>query len=83
MEVKDSNGNILNDGDSVQVIKDPEVYGEIARSHPDQVVRIFIRDVSGSDASKERLERAFRDVGPDRWRVFKDAVELQGVVIES
>ena len=27
MEVKDSNGNILNDGDSVQVIKDLKVKG--------------------------------------------------------
>jgi protein PhnA len=27
MEVKDSNGNVLNDGDSVQVIKDLKVKG--------------------------------------------------------
>lgn len=68
-------------GDSGE--KDPEVYGEIARSHPDQVVRIFIRDVTGSDVSKERLENAFRDVERNRWRVFKDAGELRGVMIED
>jgi hypothetical protein len=68
-------------GDSGE--KDPEVYGEIARNHLGQVVRVFIRDVPGSDVSKERLESAFRDVGQDRWRVFKDAGELQGAVIED
>ena len=30
MEVKDSNGNILNDGDAVQVIKDLKVKGSSA-----------------------------------------------------
>ena len=66
-------------GDSSE--KDPEVYGEIARNHRDQVVRIFIRDVPGGDVSKERMEQAFNGVGRNRWRVFKDAGELPGTII--
>jgi phosphatidate phosphatase APP1 len=67
-------------GDSGE--KDPEVYGEIARNHPDQIVRIFIRDVTDGDVSIERLEKAFSGVGRDRWKVFRDAEELPGAIIE-
>ncbi|MDT8396475.1 MAG: phosphatase domain-containing protein [bacterium] len=56
--------------------KDPEVYGEIARTHADQVARILIRDVPGGDVSKKRMEAAFKEVDADRWKVFNDAGEL-------
>ncbi len=39
MEVKDSNGNILNDGDSVQVIKDLKVKGSSATLKRGKVFR--------------------------------------------
>jgi hypothetical protein len=67
-------------GDSGE--RDPEVYGEVARNHLDQIVRIFIRDVTGGDVSIERLEKAFSGIGRDRWKVFRDAEELPGVIIE-
>jgi phosphatidate phosphatase APP1 len=68
-------------GDSGE--RDPEVYGEIARSHPKQIVHILVRNVPGSDVSKERLEKAFSGVALDRWKLFRDAGELLGVRIED
>jgi len=68
-------------GDSGE--RDPEVYGQIARNHPSQVVRIFIRDVPGGDMSMGRLEKAFSGVMPGRWKVFKDAEDLPGTAINN
>ena len=63
-------------GDSGE--KDPEVYGEVARRHKDQLLRIYIRNVPDSDVSKERLEKAFSNVDPGLWKVFTEAGELTG-----
>jgi len=68
-------------GDSGE--KDPEVYGEIARNRPDQVVCIFIREVPGSDVSKERLEKAFRRIEQNRWKLFKNAGDLRERMVEK
>ena len=68
-------------GDSGE--KDPEVYGEIARNHTKQVERIFIRDVPDGDVSRERLEKAFRGVEPDRWRLFADGGQLPEILIKE
>ncbi len=61
-------------GDSGE--KDPEIYGAIARKHPGRVRMIYIRDVTGQAAVDARYRKAFRDVPPDRWQVFKQAEEL-------
>ena len=57
-------------GDSGEA--DPEVYGEVARRHPQQIERILIRDVTGEDANAERYRAAFRDVVREKWRIFKE-----------
>jgi phosphatidate phosphatase APP1 len=62
-------------GDSGE--KDPEVYGKVARAHPEQVVYIAIRNVTGEDASAPRYADAFRDVKA-RWEVFTDPAALSG-----
>jgi phosphatidate phosphatase APP1 len=62
-------------GDSGE--KDPEVYGAIARQFPEQVMAIYIRDVTGEDASAQRYRAAFRDTAPETWRVFQSASELR------
>jgi phosphatidate phosphatase APP1 len=62
-------------GDSGE--KDPEVYGAVAREHPGQVLRIYIRDVTGEPADAPRYRAAFRDVPREKWRVFRDAAELE------
>ena len=68
-------------GDSGE--KDREVYGEIAMNHPDQVVRILIRKVPGSDVSKERLGQAFRSITPDRWELFNSGSKLPEKILED
>jgi hypothetical protein len=64
-------------GDSGE--KDPEVYAAIAREHPGQIVRIFIRDVTGELADAERYQNAFRGVERDRWRVFRSVDEIRAI----
>jgi phosphatidate phosphatase APP1 len=58
---------------------DPEIFGELARKHPQQVVRVLIRDPGGNDSdrdSKDRYKAAFKDVPQERWQVFSDPAEL-------
>jgi hypothetical protein len=52
---------------------DPEIYGEIARAHPDQVFFIMIRDVTGEDPEGERYLKAFADLPDWRCVVLTDA----------
>ncbi len=53
-------------GDSGEA--DPEVYGNIARSFPDQVEQILIRRVEGADNSDARFREAFTDVASS-WSI--------------
>ena len=61
-------------GDSTQ--KDPEVYGEIARRHPNQIVHIYIRRVSGAENSKSRFDAAFEGCDEGAWTITRDAQPL-------
>ncbi len=61
-------------GDSGE--KDPEIYGEIVRRYGDRVLKIFIREVPGSDLSEARFDRAFQGVDRARWMVFSDPGEI-------
>ncbi len=56
-------------GDSGE--KDPEIYGALARKHPMQVARIFIRDVTGEPPTDARYRKAFRDLPESLWQVFQ------------
>jgi phosphatidate phosphatase APP1 len=64
-------------GDSGE--KDPEVYGPIAKEFASQVVRIFIRDVTGEARDADRYTRAFDGVAADKWVIFQDATKLPPV----
>jgi len=55
-------------GDSGE--QDPEIYGELARAHPTQIVAIMIRDASGEPTDSPRFAQAMRDLPRERWRVF-------------
>ena len=59
--------------------RDPELYGEAARSWPDRVERILIRDVTGDARDAPRYQAAFRDVPGERWTLFKNAKQLDGL----
>ena len=61
-------------GDSGE--RDPEIYGMLARKHPGQVQRIFIRDVTGQAPESARYRKAFAGISPHVWKVFDDPAEL-------
>ena len=59
-------------GDSGE--KDPEVYAELFRRYPDQIEKIWIRNVNNANAT--RME----GVDPQRWRYFNDGYDLMDEV---
>ena len=64
-------------GDSGE--RDPEVYAEVARRHPDRVEGVAIRQVDGKvsrEKMQARLARLARRVPSGRWHLFSDAEEL-------
>jgi hypothetical protein len=62
-------------GDSGE--RDPEIYGALARKYPQQIMRIYIRDVTEEPATAARYEKAFRDVQRGKWRIFREPAELK------
>ncbi len=62
-------------GDSSE--RDPEIYAALARKYPNQIARIFIRDVTGESADSERYVKAFREVSLTKWQIFREPVELK------
>ncbi len=60
-------------GDSGEA--DPEIYADLARAHPGQVVGIAIREVGGTTADAERYRRTFAGLAPALWQVFTDAAD--------
>ncbi len=62
-------------GDSGEL--DPEVYGEIARRHPQRVAYIAIRDVTGERADAPRYREAFHGLAPELWQIFREPAELR------
>jgi len=60
--------------------KDPETYGVLAREFPSQIIRIFIRDVTGEPRSSLRYERAFWRLSTNVWTIFKDPAELPRIL---
>ena len=61
-------------GDSGE--KDPEIYGELARNHPGQIVRIFIHNVTKEGQEAPRYKAAFRELPASLWQVFDDPAEV-------
>jgi len=62
-------------GDSGE--KDPEIYGSLAREFPNQVVRIYIRSVTGESTESPRYPIAFAGLPPAAWKVFKEPSEIE------
>ncbi len=65
-------------GDSGE--RDPEIYGALARQFPQQVHRIFIRDVTDENADAARYQTAFKDVLREKWRIFRQPEEIRDAV---
>lgn len=68
-------------GDSGE--KDPETYGAMARKFPDQVMKIFIRDLRGKNSTSLRYAKAFHGVHPEKWELFHDASQLQSYDLDA
>jgi hypothetical protein len=62
-------------GDSGE--KDPEIYGALARRHPQQVMRILIRDVTKEPPEAERYRKAFQGLPKELWQIFKEPLEIK------
>ncbi len=65
-------------GDSGE--KDPETYGALARKHPEQILKIFIRDVTREPPESLRYQQAFRGLPEQIWKVFKEPAEIKGAL---
>jgi hypothetical protein len=57
-------------GDSGEL--DPEIYGEVARTRPEHVEGVVIRDVTGEGRDAARYARAFAGVASELWHIFRD-----------
>jgi phosphatidate phosphatase APP1 len=65
-------------GDSGE--KDPEIYAALARKFESQIAQVLIRDVTGEAADVERYRKCFEGIPRQRWRIFKDAKDIAGVL---
>jgi hypothetical protein len=55
-------------GDTTE--RDPEIYGHFARLYPEQIRRIYIRNVTGESADSDRFKKAFQQIPADAWTLF-------------
>jgi hypothetical protein len=62
-------------GDSGE--QDPEVYGEVARRHTDQVLGMLIRNVTDENADDERFVDAFDGIPREYWQLFDTPSEIE------
>jgi hypothetical protein len=61
-------------GDSGE--QDPEVYGDIARRYPAQIIKILIRNADGSDDGDQRYRKVFDGIARDSWQLFDDPAQI-------
>ena len=62
-------------GDSGE--RDPEIYAALARKFPEQIERIYIRDVTHEAADSPRYQQTFRGLPGGLWKIFTRPEELE------
>lgn len=62
-------------GDSGE--QDPEVYAQILRERPQQILIVLIRNVTNESPENERFATAFEGIDSNRWQVFDDPAKLE------
>ena len=62
-------------GDSGE--QDPEVYAALIRKFPEQIKKIYIRNVTNEEAGNDRFNAVFGDIDPDRWLLFDSPAGLE------
>lgn len=55
---------------------DPEVYAEAMRARPQQVARIYIRNVTAANRDDARFAKVFGGIEAARWALFADPSEI-------
>ncbi len=61
---------------------DPEIYAEVARRFPKNVVRILIRDVTHEASDSPRYKETFSQINSELWRIFQHPSELTAVGLD-
>ena len=62
-------------GDSGE--QDPEVYSALLRKHPQQILKIYIRNVTNESVDNDRFKSVFATIDPGCWELFADPQTLQ------
>ena len=62
-------------GDSGE--RDPEIYGALARKFPEQIIHIYIRDVTKETDEAKRYQEAFRDMPRAKWHIFRELSKIK------
>jgi phosphatidate phosphatase APP1 len=62
-------------GDSGE--QDPEVYAALLRKYSQQILKIYIRNVSGETANNDRFKSVFENIDSSYWALFDDPQNLK------
>ena len=62
--------------------QDPEIFARMARAHPEQVVGIWLRNVTEESGDNPRMTPVRAAVRPEGWRLFTEPGELESAVQE-
>ncbi len=68
-------------GDSGE--QDPEVYAGLMREYPRQILKSYIRNVTGETPDNERFSSVFDGIAVDRWILFDDPASLSPPIEKS
>lgn len=55
---------------------DPEVYAAMAKKFPQQIERIYLRNVNNVSREDDRFREVFANVVAEKWRLFKEPADL-------
>lgn len=61
-------------GDSGE--QDPEVYASLIRKYPQQILKIYIRNVTDAFANDSRFSKVFQGIDKRHWQLFTDPSNL-------
>lgn len=56
--------------------EDPEIFADVTRLYPQQVLHIFIRDLSAEGAQTMRYKNTFAGISARHWTIFHEGSEL-------
>jgi phosphatidate phosphatase APP1 len=59
--------------------RDPEIYAEMARRFPGQILRVFLRDVTGEPGESARYRKLFGSLQGTAWTLFRDPAEISDI----